>query len=86
MTETATGAPVPAKEVTQTVAVAPQATTQSALAATVPLDDFCRDFSINDRRVELIAGFHMQMKRDGKHRATADEYRLLFDEFVNAPA
>ena len=50
------------------------------------LDDFCRGLSLHDSRVELISGFHMQMRISGKTHATKTEYTALFQEFITAPA
>jgi hypothetical protein len=52
----------------------------------ISLDDFCRNFSLSEKRVELISGFHMQMRIDAKPFATQAAYKALFEAFINAPA
>lgn len=50
------------------------------------LDDFCRDFSKQERRVTLLGAFHFEMKRQKRFTDTASNYHAAFAVFVTAPA
>lgn len=50
------------------------------------IDEFCASLSKDDRRVELIGGFHHVEKAAGHIKDTWSNFRSRFDAFVNAPA
>lgn len=53
---------------------------------TVPLDDWCRDQSRADKRVELIAAFHHVERAAGRMHDTAPAYASRYAAFASAPA
>lgn len=56
-----------------------------AATEVMSLDDFCRDLSTKDRRVELISGFFAREKRLGRAKQTRAEFMRDFDEFMHGP-
>ncbi|HET8550857.1 MAG TPA: hypothetical protein VFM97_00085 [Gammaproteobacteria bacterium] len=52
----------------------------------VTLDEFCRQLSERDRRVELIGAFHSIESRNGPQKDTAENFRARYEKFVRQPA
>lgn len=50
------------------------------------LDEFCAQLSSEDRRVELIGGFHATERAAGRTKDLASAFKARFDEFVVRPA
>lgn len=50
----------------------------------ITLDQFCRDISTTDRRVELLSAFHYTEKRAGRTVDTSDAYKVRYADFANA--
>ena len=68
-----------------------QATPQDSAATVVTadprrlsLEQFCRELSLVDKQVELIAGFHHSEKRAGNLMDTEDAYKLRYEAFKGA--
>lgn len=55
-------------------------------AVVISLDEFCREFSKENRHVALLGAFHFEMKRKQRRRDTASAYRAAFAAFAAAPA
>lgn len=51
----------------------------------IEIDDFCLALSTNDKRVELISGFHKFMEQAGKTRLTQSEFTAEFGKFITMP-
>jgi hypothetical protein len=51
----------------------------------VLLDEFCRELSTSDNRVELIAGFHASELQAGCMRATRGEFVSHFADYLARP-
>lgn len=51
----------------------------------VTLDEFCTRLSKNDKRVELIGGFHYTEKAAGRIKAAEGEYQNRYAAFSNQP-
>ena len=51
----------------------------------VTLQEFCSSLSAHDKRVELIAGFHSDEKREGRHFDTEAAYKERFEAFADRP-
>ncbi|MBE0436222.1 MAG: hypothetical protein IBX56_10510 [Methylomicrobium sp.] len=49
------------------------------------LDEFCARLSQDDKRVELIGGFHFSEKRAKRLNDTESAYRVRFEEFLKTP-
>lgn len=62
------------------------ATPAPAPVPTVPLDEWCRDISRTDKRVELIAGFHHTERAAGRVGDTAAAFASRYAAFATAPA
>lgn len=90
VTQPEAAAPETAPEVVQPTPVepAPEAAIEAAPEAAIEttIDDFCRDLSRTDRRVELIAGFHHEQCARDHHKDTADAFAARFKSFCEAPA
>lgn len=53
----------------------------------IGLDEFCKDLSAKDKRVELIAAFHFYMKNEQKTmKGTKDFFSTEFENFTKMPA
>ena len=52
----------------------------------ISLDEFCREFSKENRQVALLGAFHFEMKRKNRLADTAANYRAAFAAFAVAPA
>jgi hypothetical protein len=50
------------------------------------LDEFCQNFSMQERRVTLLGAFHFEMKRQKRLFDLDSVYRAAFAAFVTAPA
>ena len=50
------------------------------------LDEFCTRLSANDRRVELIGGFHHSEKASGRVRDTEAAYLGRYKDYITQPA
>lgn len=50
----------------------------------IPLNRFCQDLSLTDRRVEMIAAFHYTEKKAGRTHDTADAYKARYIDFATA--
>ncbi len=50
------------------------------------LDEFCQNFSVQERRVTLLGAFHFEMKRQKRLFDLDSVYRAAFVAFVTAPA
>lgn len=50
------------------------------------LDEFCKQLSVNDKRVALIGGFHATEKKTGRVKDTAAAYQARYDAFIKQPA
>ncbi len=48
----------------------------------IPLDDFCRDLSTRESRVELIAAFHFTAKSASQLFDTESNYQASFSRFL----
>lgn len=48
------------------------------------LEQFCRELSLIDKRVELIAGFHHSEIRSGNLMDSEDAYKLRYEAFKGA--
>jgi hypothetical protein len=64
---------------------APAPEASADVTATVPLDDFCRGLSVNDKRVELIAGFHFDEKCAGHLHDVESAYLERYAAFAVRP-
>lgn len=53
--------------------------------ANVTLQEFCSSLSVHDKRVELIAGFHSDEKREGRLFDTGAAYQKRFETFADRP-
>lgn len=53
---------------------------------TVPLDEFCRDISRGDRRLELISAFQHMERAAGREHDTEANYRARFGVAHLVPA
>lgn len=53
---------------------------------TVTLEDWCRDRSVSDTRVELLAAFHHTERQAGQLHDTAPAYAARYAAFATAPA
>lgn len=51
----------------------------------VTLNNFCRELSLTDKRVELIAAFHFDEKRAGTIMDTSSAYTERFVAFADKP-
>lgn len=49
------------------------------------LNEFCRNLSLTDKRVELIAGFHSSEVRAGKLTDTESAYSERYAAFADTP-
>jgi len=53
----------------------------------ITITEYCKKLSLNDKRMELIGGFHAWMKNKKKiTKATEAEFKGHFDTFRNMPA
>jgi hypothetical protein len=61
--------------------------TPDAPAANPPimLDEFCREMSAGDSRVELIAGFHASEVAEGRPQATRETFARRFTAYRKRP-
>jgi hypothetical protein len=50
------------------------------------LEDFCRDLSASDRRVEMIAAFFSDEGGAGHHKDTPDNFAARYESFQRRPA
>lgn len=55
-------------------------------AIPLSLDEFCKNFSRQERRVTLLGAFHFEMKRQKRLTDTDSNYRAAFAVFITAPA
>lgn len=46
----------------------------------IPLDEFCAEVSLSDKRVELIAVFAFRERANGTTHDTRDAYRSRYDD------
>ena len=53
---------------------------------TMPLEQFCQQLSIRDRRVELVNAFFGEMKREGVVKDTEAGFDARFTAFCGRPA
>jgi hypothetical protein len=51
----------------------------------ISLDEFCLSISRTDRRVELLAGFHLDERAHGRLRGAASVYRQRLAEYAARP-
>jgi hypothetical protein len=51
----------------------------------IMLDEFCRELSAGDSRVELIAGFHASEVAEGRTQATRETYARRFTAYRKRP-
>lgn len=65
--------------------VVEQASSPSAAAEKVTLEEFCTRLSTSDRRVELIGGFHASEAAAGHIKDAESEFHARFNAFVNKP-
>lgn len=68
--------------------MAKEPTAPSAAPETFPqtIEEFCRDLSVNDRRVEMIGAFHAIEKAAGRLKDDAAAFLARFETFVNRRA
>lgn len=57
-----------------------------SVEATETLDEFCAAVSLTDRRVELIAGFYADERRNGRAIDTRDAWNARYAAFQSRPA
>lgn len=50
------------------------------------LEEFCARLSGDDKRVELIGGFHRTEKAAGRNKDTESAYKARYAVFANQPA
>ena len=67
------------------VTAAPEAPVPEPARFTLSLEEFCARKSERDRRVELIAAFHMDESRAGISRDAEEAFEARFDAFRRRP-
>jgi len=51
----------------------------------VTLDEFCRQLSATDKRVEMIAGFHFSERQAGTVKDHTEAFEARYADFINKP-
>ena len=51
----------------------------------VTLNEFCTRLSMNDRRVELIGGFHFVERQAGRLKDAESSYQARYTAYLNKP-
>ena len=53
----------------------------------ITLNEFCKEKSKSDKRVELIGGFHFWMSKERKiTKTTQAEFQVEFNKYTKMPA